>query len=165
MEDLSFIFAWQVQPLEDLSLILPGRCSIWTQLMGPKKIFHTLTIHRPTFGALALSQPSYPFCLIPPDTRFVFPRCGFWIVLCSVSSNCSTVGCAKTLLAYGVIRPFNFYRVYYIDVNCVPISLAITIQYFLRPLFGVYPMFSGPHFRQSFNHVSSVFAEIGNKVI
>ena len=70
-------FALQVQHLEDLSLFLRGRCIIRTQPMGPKK----LTIHGPTFGALVMSQPSYPFCLIPPDTPFVFPRCGLFFVL------------------------------------------------------------------------------------
>ena len=75
-------------------LLLRGRCSTWRISVSfcvagaafghspSAKIFlHTLTIHRPTFGALVLSQPSYPFRLIPPDIPYVFLRCGLFFVL------------------------------------------------------------------------------------
>ena len=62
-------FAWQVQHLDTAH--------------GATNFLHTFTIFGAlsTFGALVYSLPSYPFCLIPPDTPLVFPRCGLFFVL------------------------------------------------------------------------------------
>ena len=87
-------FAWQVQHLEDLSLILRGRCSTWRTSVwfcvagaafGHRPCGQKLPSHihyTSQFGALLVSQPSYSFCFIPPDTRL--PVLFFLVVDCSL---------------------------------------------------------------------------------
>ena len=113
-----FHFAWHVQHLEHLSVILRGRCSTWSISVsfcvagaafghspwGQKLPSHT---HHTLSNIQSFSSFSTILPLLPHSSWYPFCFSSLWIVLCSVSLTYSTVGCPKTLLTCRVIWSFN----------------------------------------------------------